>query len=284
MTVQTYLLPESLPEALGYLDRYGSDLLVIAGGTVAMPLINEGISMPTHVMGLRRAGLDTIELSDDAVRIGAAVTLSRLLALDTLPLVREAAATTGAWAVRNMASIGGNLFTPPPGGDVAVALLALDAEVELASSSGRRTVPLAEFHTGFLMQDLRPDELVAGIVVPTPVGRTAWRKFGRRRANTPAVVSVAVRIAETDGLVSEARVALGAAGPHPIRAHGAEALLVGAALDHAMIDAAAEAAAREASPETDAIATEWYRRRMIRLFVARALRSLDPTLTSEDRR
>ncbi len=283
MTVQTYLLPESLPEALGYLDRYGPDLLVIAGGTVALPLINEGISLPTHVMGLRRAGLDTIELDTTEIRIGAAVSLTRLLALDDLPLLQAAVRSTAAWAVRNMATIGGNLFTPPPGGDVAVALLALDAQVTLASSSDRRSVPLADFYTGFLMQDLRPDELVVEIVVPKPAGRTAFHKFGRKRANTPAVVSVAVRIVQTDGLVSDARVALGAAGPHPIRARETEASLVGGPLSPVVIEAAAAMAAREARPPTDAVATEWYRRRMIRLFVARALRSLDPTTTSEDR-
>jgi carbon-monoxide dehydrogenase medium subunit len=271
VTVREYLIPRSLPEAIGWLERHGPELLVMAGGTVAMPLINEGISLPERVMSLRSAGLDGIEPRGDVLAIGATTTLTQLLGQDNVPLLSEAARNTASWSIRNMGTVGGNLFTPPPGGDVAVALLALDARVRLAGTRGERVLSLADFYTGFMTNALAADELLVEIDVPTAVRETAFVKFGRKHANTPAVVTVAVALQRRDGRISAARIALGAAGPHPIRVASAEAAIVGSALESTVIEQAADAAARECRPFTDAIATEWYRRRMVGVFVRRAL-------------
>jgi CO/xanthine dehydrogenase FAD-binding subunit len=276
VTVRQYCLPRSLPEAIDLLERHGPDLLVMAGGTIAMPLINEGISLPEVVMGLRRAGLDGIDRENGTLRIGATATLTQLLEQDAVPMLREAARSTASWSIRNMGTVGGNLFTPPPGGDVAVALLALDARVTLAGGSGERILPLADFYTGFLTNQLAPDELLVSLHVPIPDEPTAYIKFGRKHANTPAVVTVAVRLEWGLERVAGARIALGAAGPHPIRAQRAEQLLVGTSLGAEAIAAASAAAADECEPFTDGIATDWYRRRMVSLFVGRALEQLVP--------
>jgi CO/xanthine dehydrogenase FAD-binding subunit len=276
VTVRSYFLPRSLPEALGLLEEHAPELLVMAGGTVAMPLINEGISLPELVMGLRLAGLDRLERTGDVLRIGATATLTQLLDQEAVPMLREAARSTASWSIRNMGTVGGNLFTPPPGGDVAVALLALDASVTLASTRGERGLPLAEFLTGFMTTALAADELLVEIEVPIRSEPTAYLKLGRKHANTPAVVTVAVRLEWHGERVGEARIALGAAGPHPIRARGAEALVVGTGLDVDAIAAAAAVAARECEPFTDGVATEWYRRRMVSLLVGRALAQLAP--------
>ena len=282
MTVTDYFLPGSVPEALGLLEMHGSSLLVMAGGTVAMPLINEGISMPRKVMGLRRAGLDRIELVGDELRIGATVTLTQLFEHRAIPMLRQAASRTASWSIRNMGTVGGNLFTPPPGGDVAVALLALDARVTMTGSRGARIVPLSEFYTGFMTCDLRPDELVTSITVPMAPGVTSFIKFGRKDANTPAVVTVAVHLGRQGGTVTRARIALGAAGPHPMRAAQAEAAIVGSRLEQAAIAEAAAAAARECLPFSDGVASEWYRQKMVQLFVRRALAELaDPAELAE---
>ena len=143
----------------------------MAGGTVAMPLINEGISLPEAVMGLRLAGLDGIERKDGKLTIGATATLTQLLEPDAIPMLREAARNTASWSVRNMGTVGGNLFTPPPGGDVAVALLALDATVTLASATARRDLPLADFYTGFMTNQLADDELLVEVRVPITTAR-----------------------------------------------------------------------------------------------------------------
>ena len=274
MTVTSYVLPTSVAEAVGLLRDHGPNLLVIAGGTVAMPLVNEGVMRPTKVMGLRRAGLRGIESRDGALRIGAMTTLTEVAAQDAVPLLATAARQTGSWAVRNMATIGGNLFAAPRGGDVATALLALDAVVEATGPSGSRTIPLDQFFTGLMTTALAPDELVTTIVVPAAAGATTFLKFGRRIANSPAVVTVAARLVMDGGPVTDARLALGAAGPHPVRVADAEAALIGRALDSASIAAAGEAAEGAAESRTDAVASDWYRRRMVGVIVRRALEEL----------
>jgi len=274
VTVTNYFLPSSLPEALGLLKAHGPSLLVMAGGTVAMPLINEGISVPQKVMGLRTVGLDRLEQSDHELRIGATVTLTRLLAEDSMPILREAAASTASWSIRNMGTVGGNLFTPPPGGDIAVALLALDARLTLTGTSSERVVPLSEFYTGFMTNVLRDDELVTAIRIPLPSGATSYVKFGRKYASTPAVVTVAVNLAQEGSLVTDARIVLGAAGPHPMRASDAEAVILGSKLEADALAEAAAVASRECLAFSDGVASEWYRRRMVRLFVGRALTRL----------
>jgi CO/xanthine dehydrogenase FAD-binding subunit len=143
----------------------------------------------------------------------------------------------GGPALRNMATIGGNLVL---GGDVAVALLALDAEVALSS----RTVPVAEFWSSF-----RPGEEIVLSVSYEDDPDLVWLRHARRAANSPAVVSVAV---------SRGRVALGGVAPHPI-----------------LVPADPAAAAAEIDPPSDAIASAWYRRRMTELFVRRALEAAD---------
>lgn len=277
MTVATYYQPTSLAEALALLREHGPDLLVMAGGTVAMPLVNEGISLPGKVMGLRRAGLDGIARTPDgSLSIGATATLTALAEQEDVPLLAGAARRTAAWAVRNMGTIGGNLFTPPPGGDIATALLALDARVVIAGPAGQRTVPIAGFWTGFMTTVLGLEELVAAILVPLPAPdeRTAFAKLGRRSANTPAVVTVAARARVTDGVARDVRIALGAAGPHPLRATAAERALEGSTLDAATIARAAALAATATEPFSDAVASDWYRRRMTGVITGRALTQL----------
>jgi CO/xanthine dehydrogenase FAD-binding subunit len=274
VTVSSYFLPASVPEALGLLGEHGPELLVIAGGTVAMPLINEGISLPGRVMGLRRAGLDVVERVGDELHLGATATLTRLVEQDDVPLLRDAASRTASWSVRNMATVGGNLFTPPPGGDIATALLALDARVVVDGLTGRRTLPLQSFWTGFLTTVLAPDELVTSIVVPVDGARTAFVKLGRRHANTPAVVTVAGHATVDGGRVGSIRLALGAASPHPIRPTRAEAVLAGSSFEAEAVDEAVSLAIEDCDPIGDAIASDWYRRRMVGVFVRRLLEQL----------
>jgi CO/xanthine dehydrogenase FAD-binding subunit len=274
LTVKNYFLPHSASEAAGLLAEYGPAILLISGGTIAMPLINEGISMPEYVLGLRQAGLNTLHRSNGSLAIGATTTLSQMQAQRDIPMLAAAAHNVGGWAVRNMGTAGGNLFAPPPAGDFATALLALDARVKLVSKTGARSLPLVDFYTGFMLTALQPGELVVEIEAPLPLGKTSYIKYGRRHANTPAVVTVAAQIWLEGYRVQQARIALNAAGPYPLRATQAEKALVGAALNAASIAAAADAAALECQPFTDAVASEWYRRKMVAVYVRRALEQI----------
>ena len=271
MNKKEYFLPQSVDEATQILAEYGPSLLVMAGGTIAMPLINEGISFPENVMGLRRAGLDYVSGSNGTVQIGSTATFTQIMGVVEIPMLAEAAHNIGGWAIRNMGTAGGNLFAPPPAGDFAAALLALDARVKLVSSKGERILPLADFYTGFMTTNLSTDEMVVEIQVPKPSGKTAFIKYGRRHANTPAIVTVAAHLLSDGGVISEARLVLGGVGPHPKRSPKAEGALVGSSLNSDSIEAAAAAAAAECEPFTDAIATEWYRRKMVDVYVRRTL-------------
>ncbi|MGB3715545.1 MAG: FAD binding domain-containing protein [Candidatus Promineifilaceae bacterium] len=271
MTVSEYFLPKSLDEALVLIDEHRSEVLVIGGGTVVMPLINGGVSLPKRVMGLRQAGLDYISQANGYVTIGATVSLTTMLDLEAIPMLQEAARNTAAWSVRNLGTVGGNLFVPPPAGDFAVALLALDAWVKLANKNGERIIALADFYTGFLSNVMKEDELLIEVQVPIPSGETSYIKYGRKKANTPSIVTVAAHISMDGGQVVQARIALNGVGPHPIRAVNAEAVLAGSDLDSTTIQKAAKEAAKECEPFSDAIASEWYRRKMVSVYVKRAL-------------
>jgi len=274
VTVEAYYLPKSLDEALAMLSEDSGSLMVMGGGTVAMPLINEGVSAPEKILGLRQAGLNFIRQNQSGLVIGATTTLTQMLDLEQIPMLREAARNSAAWAIRNMATVGGNFFVPPPAGDFATALLALDAELVLMRKGGQRAVAAADFYTGFMSNVLRDDELLAEIRVPFPNGETVFIKFGRRTTNTPAVVTVAVHLQMAGKRVTKARLALNAVGPHPQRARKAEAVLEGARLDQATIAKVASAAMQEVEPYTDAVASEWYRRKMVGVYVSRALKQI----------
>jgi CO/xanthine dehydrogenase FAD-binding subunit len=272
VTTTDFFIPRSIDEAIGLLRQHGADLVVMGGGTIVMSMVNDGLLFPSKTMSLARAGMDSVRDANGQIMIGAATTIARLAQLDRLPILAQAASMFGAPAVRNMATVGGNLFAAPPYGDIAVPLLALDAQVELAGPHGRRTLPLDQFFTGLGQTARTADELVLALRVPQTAGQAAYLRYGRRQANTPAVVAVAARVVmETDGTLVDARIALGAAGPHPLRAYRAEAALIGKPLDISSIAAAAAAAQAECDPPTDALASSWYRQRMVGVCVRRAL-------------
>jgi len=239
--ITRYLLPDSAEQAVAEL---ASGAAVLGGGTMVMPAAHAGTLDASRVVGLARAGLAGIERDGGRTRIGAMTPLAAVAELEGA--VGQAARAVGGPALRNMATIGGNLLAGAPYGDVGVALLALGAEVRLSG----RTIPLEELWSSF-----RPgEEIVVGVVFDDDPG-SVFVRWARRAANSPAVVCVAV---------SGGRVALGGVAPHPVRSPGAEASLDDPA-------AAGAAAAREVDPPTDAIASGWYRRRMTALFVRRAL-------------
>jgi CO/xanthine dehydrogenase FAD-binding subunit len=273
VTVRSYFTPESLQEALDLKASHGHDLHVIAGGTLLMPQINDGLFFPELVMGLRGAGMDGVHFNGSGV-IGAAATMTQMERQDKYPVLADAAHSIGGWAVRNMATIGGNLFNQPPYGDFAVALLALDSKVKIQSASGERLVDLNEFMSGG--RYLEAGELVTEVHIPEQSGRAAYHKFGRRKANAATIVSVAAQLDFADGVINTARVALGGADTTARRSAAAEGVLNGASFGskeeaRALAAQAAAAAAVVSNPISDPVATEWYRRQMIEVQLKRLL-------------
>lgn len=271
MTLKTYFTPESQAEALSLKAEHGRDLWLMAGGTIFMHLINDGYIFPEMVMGLRRAGMDAVQVNGTAV-FGASTTLTQMTQLTAYPMLQQAARAVGSWAVRNMGTVGGNLFARAPYGDFGAALLALDASLKIASSSAERTISLADFYGNG--RQLAPEELITEIHLPKTAGQSCFHKLSPRQANAPTIIAVAVNLKVEDGRVSSAAIALGGAADTPVRSEAAESVLAGAELNPETIEAAAEAAASASSPITDAVASQWYRRKMVAVQLKRALESL----------
>lgn len=271
--------PASVSEAVDLLARYAGRAKVLAGGTDLVLDLKAGKAEPQALVWVGRVpGLTAVERRDGRLRLGAAVTATMLLESAAvreaaLPLAL-AAENFGAPAVRDMATLGGNVVTASPAGDLSIALLALDAVAELVSQEGMRRVPVAELFAGPRRSAVRPDELLAAFDIPAGGGRAGgdFVKLGPRQALAVSVVCAAASVTLADGgTCGEVRIALGAVAPTPIRAREAEALLRGRRPEGPVLDQAAERAAAATSPISDIRGTAWYRRRVTPALVRRAL-------------
>lgn len=272
------LSPPSLDDALTALaDDPG--LTVLAGGTDLMVQLNYGVRRPAGVLSLRRVPeLRGWRVEDGAVILGAGTTYAEMLdpELATLaPGLAHAARTVGSPQIRNTGTIGGNLATASPAGDTLPVLAAADATVELASTAGRRRVTIGELVTGPKRTSLAPGELVVAVRFPVTAGPQEYLKVGVRNAMVIAVVSCALVV---DVAARRLGVALGSAGPVPVRCPEAEAFAAGA-IDWAagtpaspeVLAGFAERVAAAASPIDDHRATAAYRRHACGVLARRGL-------------
>jgi CO/xanthine dehydrogenase FAD-binding subunit len=279
----TVLVPTDLESALQALEREPG-ALVLAGGTDAMVAVNAGWLRFESVVVLRAVEELKAVRADPGGRhltLGAGVTYTRLLAEDvvaTVPALAQAARTVGSPQIRNAGTIGGNLATASPAGDTLPVLLALDAGVEIASSAGRRSVPVAELLTGPKRTSLAPGELITAVTVPIVRGHQEYRKVGVRNAMVIAVASVAAVVdLDRRGVA----IGLGSVGPVPLRAPEAEEWIAGRLewgtdavqlADPADLERFAALVAAAARPIDDHRGTAAYRRHAVGVLAARCLR------------
>ncbi|MEJ7695103.1 MAG: xanthine dehydrogenase family protein subunit M [Candidatus Limnocylindrales bacterium] len=270
----------SVAEATALLDEHGDDAVVYCGGTELVLLMKLGFAAYGHLVDVKPiAELSGIDVDKGTLRIGAAVTHR---AIERSPLVAEGwpemvgmERAVANIRVRGVGTLGGNLAFADPHSDPAAFLVAADARVVLGRGDERRRIRLAEFILGPYATDLQPGELVVAIEVPgLPQGAgMAHVRFAFHER--PAVtVSTLVRVA--DGLIAEARVAVGSVGVMAARATAAEEMLVG--LDAGRLEAAAlaeatEAAAEASEPVTDANGSAEYKRHLVGVLVGRAVRA-----------
>jgi CO/xanthine dehydrogenase FAD-binding subunit len=255
------LSPRTLDEALRIRGER-PELLPIAGGTDVMVELNFDRARPPGLLNLGEVSeLRGWSREDGRVRLGAGMTYTDLRSpplAELLPALADAARTVGSPQIQNRGTIGGNLGTASPAGDALPPLLVGEADVELASSTGTRSLPLREFLVGPKRNALRSDELVLGVLVRPSGGRETFMKVGPRNAMVIAVVSLALACDRERG---ELRAAFGSAGPVPrlLRAPIEDA----ASLPAAVADAA--------SPIDDVRGTVAYRLHALRVLVARAI-------------
>ncbi len=262
--------PRDMDEALRIRSEHGPQATPLGGGTDLVVALNHtGRGSHDYVDLTRIAGYSDVQQDDGMWVLGGGVTFSHLGQLE-LGALSEAAITVGGPAIRNRATIAGNLGTASPAADGCVALLATDAIVELAHASrGKRRVPVADYFTGFKQTALAEDELITAVVVPTG-WRTAFYKIGKRSAINISVVCAAVGLSADGGTC----IAFGSVAPTVMRATHAEAIIEQGGCEDAAIEAAAQSAMREVSPIDDHRATAAYRRAMCGVLVRRLLRGL----------
>jgi len=273
----------SLPgEALELLAKYGSQARIIAGGTDILIEMERGQRKGVDVLiDISRAGgLNEISLHGDEIRLGALVTHNQvvnsvLLVERALPLA-QAAWEVGAPQIRNRATIAGNLITASPANDTITPLMALGAEVRLASLTGERTIPLSQFYTGVRRNVMRPDEMLTGIAFPALAEneRGIFLKLGLRRAQAISVINTAIILRFEGEIITKALITLGSVAPTVIHVPVAENALVGKTLTPEVIAEVARLAAATPSPIDDIRSTADYRAEMVRVMVARGLRAL----------
>lgn len=269
-----YFRPRTLADALAVLD---AESPVVAAGCTDLFPARPGPELIGTVLDI--TGIDEmtgISQHANGWRIGAAVTWSELLQADLPPAydgLKQAAREVGAIQIQNMGTLGGNLCNASPAADGVPPLLTLGADVELVSRAGSRLVPLADFILGPRRTDLQNGELLTAVHLGKTEGRSAFLKLGARRYLVISIVMAAVRIAEKDGLVSEAALSVGACSPVAVRLPALEAALTGKPLAVAA-DFDTDLLSSALTPLSDIRADAAYRRHAAAELLRRALSSL----------
>jgi CO/xanthine dehydrogenase FAD-binding subunit len=261
--------PQALNETLDLLARERGKWKLFAGGTDLMVLLEGGKLAHQNYLNIwNLKELRGIDVSDNQVTLGALTTYTDVQANAILrgefPMLCQAAGETGGLAIQNRGTLGGNIVNASPAADSPPALLAYDAELELISTSGSRWVPYHGFHTGYKKMIIREDELLARIRLKrtTKTLRQYYRKVGTRKAQAISKVCFAGLAHMTGDRIDDARIVLGSVAPVPLRCVGTEAVLRGARVDRALIEAAQAELAREIVPIDDIRSTGRYRLRV----------------------
>ncbi len=265
--VDGYRRPADLAEAVQLLAADPA-ATVVAGSTDWGVDVNiKGVRAERVIAIDRLPELRTFAVDDDRIEIGAALTLSEVERLldGRVPLLDKLFPQFASRLIRNGATFGGNLGTGSPIGDTPPVLLALEAQLVLASADGERVVPLADYFTGYRQSVRAPGELIRAVRLPRPAdgALTEFHKIAKRRFDDISSVAVALSLEVTDGVVRRARIGLGGVAATPIRAYATEAALEGRPWAQETVDAAAAVLAGEGTPLDDHRASARYRAAML---------------------
>jgi carbon-monoxide dehydrogenase medium subunit len=283
MTIRSFELlePRSLPEAAGLLTEYGDDARVIGGGTTLVILMKQRALHYPYLVDLRLIpGLSEMKREAGGVCVGAMVSHRTIetspLIRDKFPILAEAFRHIGNVRVRQTASVGGNLahadyrLDPPP------PLLVLNSEVTAYGPEGSRKIALKDFFRGMYETALEPGEILVDVRIPDmPTnGRAVYLRFSSLSANDWPCLGVAGFLIKKNGRCKELRLALGGVAATPLLIAGLE-FAADQTLDQGIIEKIQQIVDEQISPSTDLRGSEWYKRRMARLFVKKTIEQLN---------
>ncbi len=215
--------PRRLPEALAILASQPT-VVPIAGGTDLMVLRGQGSLEGAAFVDIRALPeLRGIHDGPESVLLGALTTYTEMasspLLQERYPLLVQAARVSGAWAVQNRGTLGGNIANASPAADTPPALLVYRARIELTSERGTRWLPYAEFHVGYKVTRRAPDELITRVLIPREEGGDGfYRKVGTRQAQAISKVCFAGLARWRDARLDDVRIALGSVAPTVVEA------------------------------------------------------------------
>jgi len=274
-----YVRAASVEEAVQALAAYGDDAKIIAGGQSLMPMINFRLVKPSVLVDINHIpDLEVIEDLGNRLRMGALVR-HRMTATDEtlgrrLPLMREAMQHVAHMTVRNRGTFCGSVCHADPSAEMPMIAQMFDGEVEIASPSGRRVMPIAKFLVGSMTNALAYDEMVCGITLApqTPGAGWAFEEFSRRHGDF-AMAAIAVNFSTDDeGAIRNPRVGVTGVAETPIRLPGLEALIEGRQPDDALLEEVSDWLWANLSPNSDIHASADYRRNLAGVLAGRVIR------------
>lgn len=274
-----YHAPRALDEAVSLLQQLGPEAKILSGGQSLIPMMKLRLASPPSLVDINRIpNLNYVSESDGSLRIGALARESDLeissLIRSRYPLLADTTVVIADPLVRNQATVCGNLAHGDPANDHPATMLALEATLVVVSPRGEREIPIVNFFTGLFSTDLQPDEILKEIRVPAPppLSGGAYLKL-ERKVGDYATAGVAVQVTlDSAGVCQRAGVGLTNVGFMPLKAAQVEAFLKGKPLDDATIKRASEIAAGESQPMDDIKGSADYKRDVVRVLTARALK------------
>lgn len=265
-----YFRPQSKEELVELLNEHQNKLTVIAGGTDLLIKYYKRLYEVDYWLDLNFLDeFKEIKIYDDKIEIGAMATHERLYKLEKIrelfPVIHKAASDVGSPQIRSRGTIGGNIVTSSPAGDLLPPLLVYDARLKILSKQGERTIDINEFFTGPKKNILETDEIVEKIILPLRKQRQkgAWVKVGKRKALVISSISLALNILlDSEDQIEKSRICIGSAAPVPLRITEAEEMLSNKELSKINVDQIAKIVSEKISPIDDIRGTEKYRRQV----------------------
>ncbi|MCL6090125.1 MAG: xanthine dehydrogenase family protein subunit M [Candidatus Thermoplasmatota archaeon] len=270
--------PTSIKEASEILHSH-EDAKPLAGGQSLIPMMKLRIFSPSEIMSLAKIKEMKPYISETGqiLKIGAMATHDMIHRSDVLrnavPVLSEAAGEIADQQIRNRGTIGGNIAHGDPSTNLSAALLALDAEIEVQGIEGTRIIPIDEFFLDLFTTALDHGEIITEFrVKASPHTKQKFMKVAKSDTAFP-MAFVALNVGLSEGFVENARIALGVAGPTPLRALEAEKFLLKKRLDSEVITKAAQIATKDLEPPSDVHASEEYRKQLLSTLIKRGLSS-----------